>query len=259
MRFFDTNWLFNRLDGTITASSGSPEFAFDEDNQFAWNSAGQGTDGDVITITRTLTQLQPIDAIFIKNTNINNITIEVDVGAGLVPLSNFTLIKSLDGINYYYSLDSQITIQEIKITGSNTITPNQQKTIGQILSFRELGQIKNINSIDPKLKKIQKVNKLISGKKDIINKGREFDSISLGFKTHYRADDNAIIQTILDRDDSFWLWINDNSEDVQVMALDPFRFGDIQKVAVMRDYKVKYTKNLFFSGMDLKLKLTEVV
>ena len=55
------------------------------------------------------------------------------------------------------------------------------------------------------------------------------------------------------------IFLNDNSEDVQVMALDPFRFGDIQKVAVMRDYKVKYTKNLFFSGMDLKLKLTEVV
>jgi hypothetical protein len=258
MIFFDTNWLFNRLGGTIVASSGSPDFAFDEDTQFAWNSSGEGTDGDAITVTRTLDQSQPIDAIFIQTTNINNITIDVDVGAGFVSLSSFTLIKSLDGMNYYYSLDSEISIDAIRINGSNTITANEEKTIGQILAFRQLGQIKNIDSIQPSLKRIQKVNKLITGKRDIINKGREFESISLGFKTHYRSDDNTIIQTLITRDDSFWIWINDNSEDVQVMALEPFRFGDIYKVAIEGKHKINYTKNLFFSGMDLKLKLTEV-
>ncbi len=258
MRFFDTNWLFNRLDGTITASSGFPDFAFDEDSQFAWNSSGEGTDGDAIFVTRTLAASQPIKAIFIQNTNINNITIDVDVGAGFVALSSFTLTKSDDGMNYYYSLDSIITILAIRINGSNTITADQEKSIGQILAFRELGQIKNIDSIEPSLKRIQKVSQLLAGKKDIINKGRQFDGISLGFKTHFKSADNAMIAILLSRDEGLWLWINDNNEEVQIMKQEPFRFGDIYKVAIEKNHKLKYTGNLFFSGIDLKLKLVEV-
>ena len=258
MRLFDNNWLFGNLGGTIAASSGTPSFAFDEDNQFAWNSAGEGTDGNAIFVTRTILALSPIKAIFIQTTNINNITIDVDTGGGLTPLTNFTLTKSADGMNYYYNLDAEINIIAIRVNGSNTITANQEKTIGQILAFRELGQIKNIDSIEASLKRIQKVSQLLAGKKDIINKGRQFDGVTLGFKTHYRSDDNAIIQTLLTRDDAFWIWINDNSENVQVMSVEPFRFGDIYKVAIEKNHKIKYTNNLFFSGIDLKLKLVEV-
>ena len=257
MRIFDTNWLFENFGGTIDASSGTPQFAFDEDNQFDWSSGGEDTDGDAIFLTRTLDSSVPIDSIFIQETNINNITIEVDVGAGFVALSDFTLVKSDDGMNYYYRLGSSINIDAIKIIGSNTIVANLEKTIAQILAFEELGQIKNIDTIDSKIKRVQKVSKLNSGKKDIINKGRYFE-FTLGFKTHYRSADNAIIETLLDRDEAMWLWINDDSEEVQLMSQQPFRFQDIYKVSIEKDNGVKYTKNLFFSGMDIKLKLTEV-
>lgn len=260
MRLFDTNWLFENFEGVITASSGNPQFAFDEDSQFGWSSDGEGTNGDAIFINQVLSATSPIDTIFIQKTNINNITIQVDIGAGLVSLataSTFTLTKSDNGENYYYRLDSSINILEIQIDGSNTIVANQEKTIEQILAFEELGQIKNIDSIKPKVIRVQKVSKLNSGKKDIINKGRYFE-FQLGFKTHYRSDDNAIIETLLEREDSMWLWINDDSENVQLMSQQPFRFEDIYKVSIEKDNNIAYTNNLFFSGMDLKLKLSEV-
>lgn len=257
MRIFDTNRLFENLGGTIAVSSGTGQFAFDEDSQFGWSSDGEGTDGNTIFLTRTLESIESIDSIFIKETNINNITIEVDVGAGFVALSDFTLTKSDDGMNYYYRLGSSINIDAIRINGSNTITANEEKTIAQILAFEELGQIKNIDTIDSKIKRVQKVSRLNSGKKDIINKGRYFEFV-LGFKTHFRSADNAIIATLLDRDDAMWIWINDGAENVQVMSQQPFRFEDIFKVSIEKDNGVKYTNNLFFSGMDIKLKLTEV-
>jgi hypothetical protein len=260
MRFFDTNWLFENFGGTITASSGAPAFAFDEDNQFSWVSNGQGTDGTSVNITRTLESTSTINAIFIKNTNISNISVEVDIGAGLVSLataSTFTLTKSADGTNYWYQLDNSIDIDEIKISGSNTINANEEKSIAQILSFEELGQVKNIDSIKPKIKRIQKISKLNSGKKDIIDKGRYFE-FALNFKTHYKSDDNTILETLLDREESIWLWINDDSENVQVMSQQPFRFQDIYKVSIEKDNNIDYTKNLFFSGINIKLNLTEV-
>jgi len=257
MRIFDTNWLFENLGGSIAASSGTPQFAFDEDSQFDWASDGEATDGDAIFLTRTLESTNPIDSIFIKETNINNITIEVDVGAGFVALSDFTLTKSDDGMNYYFRLGSSINIDAIRVNGSNTIIANEEKTVAQILAFEELGQIENIDTIDPKIKRVQKVSKLNSGKKDIINKGRYFEFV-LGFKTHFRSRDNAIIELLLDRDDAMWLWINDDMENIQVMNQQPFRFQDIFKVSIEKDNGVKYTNNLFFSGMDVKLKLTEV-
>ena len=204
-----------------------------------------------------LMKINSLAGLMIQDTNINNITIEVDIGAGLVALSDFTLTKSDDGMNYYYRLGSSINIDVIKIIGSNTITANQEKTIAQILAFEELGRIENIDTIDSKIKRVQKVSRLNSGKKDIINKGRYFEFV-LGFKTHFRSADNAIIDTLLVRDDAMWLWINDDAENVQVMSQQPFRFEDIFKVSIEKDNGVKYTNNLFFSGMDIKLKLTEV-
>jgi hypothetical protein len=257
MRLFDTNWLFENFGGVITASSGTPRFVFDEDSQFNWSSNGEGTDGDAIYINQVLSATSSIDTIFIKETNISNITIQVDTGGGLTALTNFTLIKSADGSTYYYKLDSAISILEIQVDGSNTIVANEEKTINQILAFEELGQIKNIDSIKPKIKRVQKVSKLNSGKKDVIDKGRYFE-FGLGFKTHYRSDDNAIIETLLEREEAMWLWINDNSENVQVMSQQPYRFGDIYKIGIEKDNNVEYDQNLFFSGMNIKFKLTEV-
>ena len=37
MRIFDTNWLFENFGGTIAISSGTGQFAFDEDKQFGWS------------------------------------------------------------------------------------------------------------------------------------------------------------------------------------------------------------------------------
>lgn len=261
MIFFDTNWLFNNFGGTVSASSGSPQFAFDEDEQFSWNSVSEGTDGNAINVDRVLDSSVPINAIFIQDTNISNLTIEVDIGAGYIALnlaSSFTLTKSQDGTQYYYLLDNTINILKIRILGSNTITANQEKTISQILAFRKLGQIQNIDSILPNLKRIQKVSQLLSGKKDIINKGRQFDGITLGFRTHYKETDNGIISILISRDDNFWIWLNDSNEISQKMIQNPFRFRDVYKVAVEGSHRLNYTDNMFFSGIDLRLKLSQV-
>ena len=257
MRFFDTNWLFSNFGGTYDASSGFPLFAFNENSKFSWSSSGEGTDGNAIFVERVLANTATIDRIFIRKTNISNLTIEVDIGAGYVSLSNFTLTKSNDGANYFFELDAPITIEAIKIIGSNTIIPNQNKEIQQILAFVELGSLNAVADINPKRIRVQKISKLNAGKVDIINKGYYY-SFQLKLAAHYNAADNAIIEILLNRDEAFWYWINNDQEDSMVMAQEPYRFQDLYKVGVQGDDNLSFTKNAFFSGIDETINLTEV-
>ena len=262
MRFFATNYLFNNFGGSSSASSatGFSLFVFDEDTKYNWTSQGENTDGDAIFVERILLTPSAVNRIFVQNTNINNLTIEVDIGSGYVPLNSasaFTLVKSLDGSNYFYELNSSIAISKIRLIGSTTIVANKEKEIGQCLAFMELGKIAANSDIQPKRERIQVVSKLNSGKCDIINKGRFF-SFKLKLKSHYKLADNPLIETILQRDAEMWLWINDNQETSITMIQEPYRFKDIYKVAFQKSDSVQFAKNVFFSGIDVDFDLVEV-
>ena len=199
MRFFDTNFLFNNFGGSVDASSNTAvaNLSFDEDKRFSWSSNGENTDGNAVYLERVLAVSSAMDRIFVKNTNISNLTIQVDIGAGYVTLAtatSFTLVKSDAGDNYYYTLDNSINVSKIKFEGSNTIITNEEKTIQQCLGFTELGTIENNDDIQPKRDRLQAIAKLNSGRFDIINKGRQM-SFKLKFKAHYKSEDNAIIKT----------------------------------------------------------------
>ena len=262
MKFFDTNVLFNNLGGSSTSSSNTAvaQYAFDENNRFSWSSDGQGTDGTSITLDRTLSSNATINRIFIKDTNISNLLILVNVGAGFVSLSaatTYTEIKSDLGDHYYFELDNQISIEAIRITGSNTITANQEKSVNQVLAFNELGQIEYNDDIQPKRTRSQVISKLNTGKVDVINKGRSF-GFKIKLKSHYNSTENNIINTLLQREREVWVWINDNNESIMTMKQEPFRFGDVYKMSFQKNDTVKYTNNAFFSGIDVTFDFIEV-
>lgn len=259
MRFFDTNYLFKSLDGSYGASSNSAiaYMAFDEKSKFKWKSSGENTDGDSVYLERILTSPSTVDRIFIPETNMSNLTIEVDLGAGYVSLPGATLTQSNDDYSYFYELSSSITIEKIKFIGSNTIVANEEKYIVNAYAFVEIGQIQYNDAIKPKIERVQVINKLNSGKNDVINKGRQL-SFKVGFRTHYSQADNAIIQTILNKDSEFWIWLNDDKEDEIFMPQEPFRFKDVYKVAFKGNHSMTFKDNMWFSGIDTDFSLIQV-
>ena len=149
------------------------------------------------------------------------------------------------------------SIAIIKFIGSNTITANQEKQILQALAFTELGRVVNNQDIQPKRDRIQSISKLNVGKSDIINKGRQW-SFKIKFKTHYNSSDNAVLNAILQSNNEFWVWINDNQESIMVMMQEPYRFQDIFKVAFQKSDSIRFSKNMMFSGIDVDFDLVEV-
>lgn len=256
MRFFDINYFFSKFGGTITASSGTPVFAFNENPRLSWVSNLQATDGTSVYIEQAIASVSIINRIFISNTNISNLTIQVDIGAGYVALSPTKTIVSKDLKNYLYEFNN-IAITKIKISGSNTLIANREKEIGGIYGFMELGQIKNFAQIQPKNQKIQKVLKLQFGKSDIINLGRSY-GFTLKLKNHYIPEDNVIINTLRQQDEPFFIWINDGNDDVMKMDIYPYRFQDIYKVASVKQDPTEFANNMFYSGINTTLNMEEV-
>ena len=157
MRFFDTNYLFRSFGGSFGASSNSAiaYMAFDEKTKFRWRSASEGTNGNAIYLERILLAPVSINRIFITETNISDLTIEVDIGAGYVSLPSATLTKSDDGYSYFYELASPINLSKIKFIGSNTIVANEEKYITNAYAFQEIGQIKYNDAVKPQIERIQ--------------------------------------------------------------------------------------------------------
>lgn len=257
MRFFDTNVLYTLFGNTINASSGTPSLAFDEKTRYGWTSDGEDTDGDSVYIENILTQTTPVDRIFIRESNISNMSIEVNLGAGDIPLVYSEIISSADGTSHLYILTTPIVTQKVKITGSNTIVANQEKTIKQIYAFSELGRLENFDNIVPRRERLQKISKLQAGKVDVIDFGRHF-SFKLGLKAHYVEDDNDVINMLAQRDNPFFIWINDNTESIMKMYQEPFKFKDLYKVSVQKPDSMRFTKNLYFSGIDDSINMIEV-
>lgn len=260
-RFFDTNYLFENFGGSFDASSSSitAYLAFDENKSFSWTSSGEGTDGDAIYLERVLDASVSINRIFITDTNISDLTIQIDSddGSGYVDLSSFTLTKSNDGSNYFYELDSSIDLLKIKIIGSNTITADEEKTIKQVYAFEELGVISYNHDIQPKRNRIQVITELNSGKVDLLNKGITW-SFKFKLKNHYSSTDNVVIDTILQNSSEMWIWLNDNTEDSMVMIQEPWRFGDLVKVTIQKADSPRFPKNMQFSGINVDINLIEV-
>lgn len=259
MRFFDTNYLFKGFGGTISASSNSQiaYMAFDEKTKFRWRTNGENTDGNSVYLEQELIAPAIINRIFVADTNISNLTIEVDLGAGYVSLPSNTLTKSEDGYSYFYELDSNQTIEKIKFIGSNTINANEEKYIRNALAFLEIGQIKYNDAVKPKIERIQVINKLNNGRSDVINKGRQI-SFKIGFRSHYSQADNSIMQQILERDSEFWIWLNDDQEDVIFMPQEPFRFKHIYKVGFKGNHSLAFKDNVWYGGIDTDFSLIQV-
>ena len=252
---FDSNFTTN----TWTQSSGNGSFAFINDNKYYWETEGEATDSTISFLQANLQTLQTsiIDSLFILESNITDLAIYLDTGAGLSLFTDYIVVNSEDGKSHYYKFNSAQTIIGLKIEGSNTSPANQEKRINRVLAFKQLARIENPADIDPTKNRSQATSELLNGRKDIINIGSSTD-IDLKLRNHLTEEDNDAIQFLNDRDFEFWVWVQDEKEDrFKKFKQEPFRFQDLKKMAIKGKTKLRY-KNGYWSGLDISYKLVEV-
>lgn len=260
MRFFDiSDFDSNFTSNTYTQSSGNGRFAFINDNKYYWETEGGATDGTTSFLQANLETLQTstIDSLFILESNIIDLAIYLDTGAGLTLFTDYVAVDSEDGKSHYYKFNSAQTIIGLKIEGSNTNPANIEKRINRVLAFKQFARIENPSEVNPTKNRKQKISKLLNGRNDLISLGSSFD-IDVKLKNHLTEQDNEAIQNLSDRDFEFWLWIQDEKEDrFKKFKQEPFRFQDLKKVVLKGKTKPNY-KNGYWSSIDISYKFIEV-
>jgi hypothetical protein len=113
------------------------------------------------------------------------------------------------------------------------------------------------SGISAKRVKEQDIHKLTGGKNFIFNRGRRWE-VDLTFQAHIGQADIDLLNEIVERDNIFHIWINDDSEDAMGQVISPYAFKDMLKVSAAHGDAPNYYKNLWISGVANKITMVEV-
>lgn len=258
MRFFDVNVIARYQGGTVDGSSGNPNTAFSETTDFSYQSSGQDTDGDEVTLNRAFTTEHEFDSLVILDHNFKNATIwrkETETSSWEDITSSFTKTSKKDFTSDFYKSDSIIKFFELEIRVSNTIVANEEKTCGCIMAFTELGNLIKFSDIDVQKKFKQKKLELDAGGVVVVNKGSWW---TFKVKSKYISDQDTVdlFKTLQNLGREFFIWINSGYETAQV-EVEPYTFNDFVKCVFTGTPKPSFYKNYLNSHFEDDLQFEQ--
>ena len=256
-RFFGTDHNNIAFSNTVTVSSrdANKDFMFDNLIYTRWISDGENTDGDAISVEVDYVTNRTFDSFYVYNTNIDDIAIDYWDGLAWVSVSGLT--KSSESRYVFGYLSSPITATKVRITGSNTIVADQEKSITLFYTFLEIGQFEYFPTPKYKNNNKLKIMKLDDGRNFIIERGGAFEN-ELTFKSHVNQNDIDLTRTLIDRKEPFYVWPCGGDVSIFTYSFKPYRFQDIFKVAIIGPDGGEHTKNYYKAGYNDKIKMVEV-
>lgn len=259
MRFLSENFLgsYNNQD-TITASSGDPFNAFSDTTKFSYESSGQDTDGNTVSLQEDFANIQTLDTIIVLISNFADFKILTASGAAFTDVTgNAVLTISEDGFSRLYKFATPISFTEIKFEIDNTIVANQEKMCGAILGFSEIGSIERFSSVNPRGVVQKKVLKLESGGVAVLNKGDVHWEFDINTDLVSIQSEIDIVETIQNRDIDFFFWINDNHDGDEKVKQEPYRFVDFIRCGYTGNFQPQFYKNFLNKIASNKLKFAQ--
>ena len=258
MRFFDLNIAHKSFPGTYSAicESANSESCFDGLDYTFWSSNEYDTDGLSVWVERDFGSVQSFNRLFVQDTNIENISLQYWNGSAFATLTA-TAYKSVDLRSVLFEFTDPVS-SKIRIIGTDTITLNEEKVLGSVFVFTELGRLVIPPSgINVKRVKEQDAHLLITGRKFIFNRGKRWE-IEVSSQAHVGQADTTLLESLVKRDAEFHVWLNANNEVRMNQIIEPYAFKNMLKVSIAGGDNPNYYKNLFFSGVSNKFTMVEV-
>ena len=244
MKFFNENELGKYQSGTTDESSGDADNAFSDTITIPYISSGQTA--STLVLERKLEFEATIDSIFILDSNFADVTIYASAtsgGAYVDITSNATLLTSQDGLNRYYSFATPFSFFDMKFEVVNTSPLSQEKEVGAILGFLEIGSIERFSAIAPVKEFIRKASVLDAGGVVTMNKGSYW---TYKIKTQYVGIQSEVdvVNEVQNLSSNFFFWLNDGYDGEEKVRVEPYRFEDLIKCVVTGKSKPSFYKNL---------------
>jgi hypothetical protein len=261
LRFFGTDLNELVFGNTLTVSSNDAmkDFMFDGVKSTRWISSGENTDGDAVSVEVNFGSAKTLDAFFIYDTNIEDIEVQYYSGAAWATLGSGTAVitKSADLKHVFVKANAPVVATKLKLVGSNTITPNQEKQVTLFHAFLEIGQFEYFPGFTPKNDVFQSSFKTSDGRNFIIERGECFEA-EIAFKSHVNQNDITLAEALIERKEPFFIWPCGGDVSIFRFSFFPHRFKDLFKVGILGDNSPSLTNNFYKAGYNNKFKVVEV-
>lgn len=257
IKFFERNIAIMPFGGGVWATSAAEdaEDSFNGNFDIGWQSSGQDSDTSNAYVLRTFDDAVNADTIFVANHNIKNIEAKINDEITIVPDS--TVIYG-DKAYSVFSIPAAYreTIIQLAVGQAQTILPNSEKEIGEILLLKTMGQFKQPQEIETKRPR-QLADLLLQNGKSFIFCGSSSTTLKLNIFSLDQGDID-LFHTIQDYSGEFYIWPCGGNEEQFVYKFSPYRFKDLIKVAVAGGNNPELKNNLYWAGLRDSINLKEV-
>lgn len=253
IKFFSDDNAVIGLGGTASASSSSDDAveAFNGSREFGWISSGENSDNTTSYILRTFSADLYGDTIIVANHNLKPpFTVKINGTA----LTNYDIqtARNFSIVTFPYRDD----ITSIRIEAKKTMTPNEEKHIGEIMLLSTIGQFQQPQELKNTLTREQGDLKLQNGKHFIFNCGQSW-SFSLDVFSLSQQDID-LLNTLQSMGTPFHMWPCGGDETQFKYRFRPFLFDDFFKVSFSGNGKPNLKDNFYWTGLRDSVKLVEV-
>ncbi len=262
LRFLGTDYCELQFGGSPSASSSiaNADFAFDGLLGTRWISSGENTDGNSVYVEMDFGFNRTIDSFFVLDSNIEDMEIQTWNGSAWVTANSSiaTITKSSDLMNMFVKLTAEVTVEKVRVAGSNTIVANSEKYVTLFHAFQEIGQFEYFPDFTPTIEPKQNVFSTTDGRGFVIERGESF-SAKIDFKSHVNQNDIDLAEELLQRKEPFYIWPNGGNDSIFTYSFRPFRFQDLYKVTIIGKHSPKFSNNYYKAGFNASINLVEVV
>lgn len=255
IRFFNMNFADpNYRLATVTVSNNSAESIslVNRDNLFKWESIGSD-DSNAITLLVDFGTARTVDTLILTNNNLKNFKLEYLNGSAVwVQL----LAETSNAESTYFKQFTPVTTQKVRLTMNTTMTANAEKALQDFIVTQQIGQLAGYPKINFKPDGVQKKKTMLNGKDKFVLSGFS-STITLTFQDYVGNSDRDLFNTLASSTEAFLVWLSGGDATQFVHADLGYRLQDIYLVSVDKGYSHSFKDNLYFSGFNATLTLSE--
>lgn len=256
----DPNVSITVTDGTATDDGADYlDYLRNRNNTSAWFTQGSN-DAANTTLVYDLVDTRTVDSIILIGMNFASYTLKYWDGAAYQDFATPISVSGNTATTKYHEV-TEVTTSRIQLVITGTITPDDDKQMKQTIITEKLnvGQLESWPVIDAPKHTLNPAKKeMLSGKVHIINStGR----VEFGLKLKNWNDDNDfdLFEDLYFINQGVLVWPCGGDESQFFSSRIGYRLQDIYLMRPNNDWSPKLYQGLYNAGMDVDIKLVEVV
>lgn len=211
----------------------------------------------VTGLISSISNYYTFDFVYTYDTNLTSLHLATLAHGNITPTK--TIPRSARAQDAYWDLSTPVIQKFVQQRGSESYPGGDRRgTVNELYFFKKLSSTPlYAQNVTVQQTNAQKVHTLRNNNKYIINTGGTGWKITFTYKAHM-ADDVAMLDTLFNTDEIFYLWLNGGDDAIIKQKISPWKVDELLPVRIEKKRTPSFYKNLVFSGFNDKIDLVVV-